>query len=291
MESNISLRQFLVSNRQQILKQSEDRIITLAALRPTSDQLKNGLPIFFDHLLRVLDKEPDTVSASDELKILDTSCEYGREFWKLGYTLSHVVHAFGALCQATTEIARERDAPITAHEFHHLNRCLDIAIAGAVTEFESSSVRESKKREALHLGFISHELRNALNRARISFQMLSKGIVGLGGSTSKVLEKSLEDMDVLISRSISEVRLRANSPIEKQRIAVIEAISKLAITAEFEAARRHQTLSLDIDPECIIMADRILFMSAVGNLLHNALKYSEDGGHISVTGIKKVVSI
>ena len=38
------------------------------------------------------------------------------------------------ICQSVTELAVELDAPIGTDDFRTLNRCLDDAIAGAVTE-------------------------------------------------------------------------------------------------------------------------------------------------------------
>jgi signal transduction histidine kinase len=182
---------------------------------------------------------------------------------------------------------QSKKTPITAQEFHHLNRCLDIAIAGAVTKFETSSVSESKKREAVNLGVITHELRNALNRARISFQMLSKGIVGLGGSTSKVLERSLEDLDKLITRSIVEVQFRAVSSIVEETFLVGEAISHLITMGKVEASQKNKTISVDIDPTCRLKTDKLLFLSAIGNLMQNAIKFTKEGSHIEVTGVNK----
>lgn len=51
-----------------------------------------------------------------------------------GYTVSQAVHDYGDICQAITELALELGAPISVKEFHTLNRCLDAAIAEAVTE-------------------------------------------------------------------------------------------------------------------------------------------------------------
>ena len=50
----------------------------------------------------------------------------------LGYTADQVVHDYGDLCQAITDLAFERDAPFAVDEFRTLNRCLDNAIADAV---------------------------------------------------------------------------------------------------------------------------------------------------------------
>ena len=49
--------------------------------------------------------------------------------------MSQVVHDYGDVCQAITELAVEMDAPISTDDFRMLNRCLDDAIAGAVTEY------------------------------------------------------------------------------------------------------------------------------------------------------------
>ena len=65
-----------------------------------------------------------------DVEVAKSAGAYGKELQHLGYTLSHVVHSYGAICQAITEIAIEQKAAITTEEFRALNRCLDTAIAG-----------------------------------------------------------------------------------------------------------------------------------------------------------------
>ncbi len=279
----MSLLQFLIDHRSQILDLSEKKTIELAALRPISDELRKGLPIFLDQLVSVLEKSQMVVSFGDESKILNTSGFHGKEMLRLGYTLSHVVHAYGAMCQAITEVASILHAPMTALEFHNLNRCLDIAIAGAVSEFETLRNHETIEREVQHMGALAHELRNALNRATISSEMIAKGLVGIGGSTSKVLAFSLAEMHRLISRSLSEVRLRADSEIHEEYFFVMELINQLVVTAEIEAAIKQQTLVVQIDPDLSVKTDRHLLFAAVGNLVHNAMKFTRHQGRIKIT--------
>ena len=52
-----------------------------------------------------------------------------------GSTVSHVVYDYGDICQAITEFAVELLAPISNEDFGVLNRCLDDAVAGAVTGY------------------------------------------------------------------------------------------------------------------------------------------------------------
>ena len=64
----------------------------------------------------------------------ESAARHGRELLALGFSVSQVVHDYGDICQAITELAVDQKAPITTTEFHILNRCLDTAIADAVTE-------------------------------------------------------------------------------------------------------------------------------------------------------------
>jgi hypothetical protein len=82
---------------------------------------------------------------------------YGIELQRMGYTLSHVVHGYGAICQAITELALEKEVPITTGEFRHLNQCLDTAIAGAVTSFQAQRAEGQRPRnrapDSWHMNF------------------------------------------------------------------------------------------------------------------------------------------
>lgn len=62
--------------------------------------------------------------------------EHGHELLQHGYTVDQVVHDYGDMCQAVTELAIEREATVTADEFKTLNMCLDNAIAAAVSEYD-----------------------------------------------------------------------------------------------------------------------------------------------------------
>ena len=95
-------------------------------------------------------------------------------------------------------------------EFQTLNLCLDDAIAGAVTAFSRRSASpRSPAKETERLGVLAHEMRNVLSAAIVSFASIKKGVVGTGGSTSAIHDRSLLRMHTLIDRSLADVRLEA----------------------------------------------------------------------------------
>src|ERR1051325_7811253 len=103
------------------------------------------------------------------------------------------------------------NAPINTNDFRTLNRCLDDAIAGAVTEFgreqNQSTLDQETTRGNERAGFVAHEMRNLLNTALLAFEVLKTGNVGVAGSTGTVLHRTLIASYSLVTRSLAEVRL------------------------------------------------------------------------------------
>jgi hypothetical protein len=64
-----------------------------------------------------------------------TSAVHGKELLGQGYSVDQVVHGYGDVCQAITELATEKYAPVTVDEFRTFNRLLDNAIADAVSSY------------------------------------------------------------------------------------------------------------------------------------------------------------
>jgi signal transduction histidine kinase len=304
------LYEFLLKHQEEILAMTEKKSLALAGHRPSSEQLKQGLPIFYQQLVTVLQldqsnalnsimnknaiaraadetNEPAMAEATgrpEEAEVAKAAGLHGLELLRLGYSLSHVVHAYGAMCQSITELAAKKDIVITAHEFHDLNRCLDIGIAGAVTEYQSHRNQQTMREESEHLGFLAHELRNALTSVNIALQLIKKGTVGFGGNTGRVMEAGLKRLGELIDRSLTEVRLRVDPKVHAESGYLLQLVDQIAMTAEVEARSRNQSLEIQIDPTLEVEVDLQLFYSALSNLIQNALKYTPVGGKIQVRG-------
>jgi signal transduction histidine kinase len=189
-----------------------------------------------------------------------------------------VVHDYGDICQAITELAIERNAPISAEDFHTLNRCLDTAIAEAVTEYGRLQHEANGRQEVLRLGRLAHELRNQVHTALLSLEALQSGAVGIGGSTGAVLTRSVVGLRDLIDSALAEVRLEAGQH-QPARVSLRGLVGEIALAAQLHADSRKVELVLEsVDPALVINVDPQLFTSALMNLLHNAFKYTHSAG-------------
>jgi signal transduction histidine kinase len=196
-----------------------------------------------------------------------------------GFTIAQVVHDYGDVCQAITQLSIDRSVAITTEEFRALNKCLDNAIAEAVTEYERQHaihlVAEDVRKSNEHLGFIAHELRNVLGSALLAFDVLRTGTVGIAGSTGDVLGRSLIALRDLVDRSLTEVRLIAGVT-HPERIAVAQFIDEMELSAALGASSRGVQLAVTVPaPDLVVFTDRQILASVLSNLLQNAFKYTK----------------
>jgi signal transduction histidine kinase len=269
------LHDFLETKRGEIIARAKAKVAARAAPRATEAELTHGVPLFLDQLIDTLKR---STLHSDEMDASAT--KHGNEMLRLGFSVGQVVHDYGNVCQAVTELAFELNAQITVDEFHTLNRCLDEAIAQAVTEYGRLREQSMTEQETERMGALAHELRNRLNTAMLSFGLLKSGDVTVGGNTGALLERSLKGLNDLIDRSLAEVRLES-SVQRRETILLAEFVEEVEIAAIVEAkARGHQLTVERTEYGVLIDADRQLLAAAVANLLQNAFKFSHPAGHI-----------
>lgn len=265
------LHEFITANRAEIVARCRAKIASRPAPRPTDVELEYGVPLFLDQLADTL-----RLALDPNPEIGTSGTKHGSELMQRGFTIAQVVHDYGGICQAITELAVEMAAPITASEFQMLNLSLDDAIAGAVTEYGRLREHEGTER----LGRLAHELRNLLTTALLSFDMLKTGSVGVGGSTGAVLARSLAGLRNLIDREFADVRLGAGVHY-RETIVVRDFIEDVEIAAMMEANARGLQLSVtSVEKDVTVHADKQILASVVGNLLQNAFKFTRPKGHI-----------
>lgn len=276
------LHEFIAAHRDQIISRCKTRVSLRPKSQPTQDRIDYGVPLFLDQLILTL-QTPEQAS----FEIGASAALHGHNLLLQGYTVSQVVHDYGDVCQTITELALESNAPINTADFRTLNRCLDDAIAGAVTvygrESEQSSLDGQRERGNQRMGFFAHELRNLVNTASVAFAVLKTGNVGIGGSTRAVLDRSLVSLRDLIGRSLAEMRLTAGVQ-NIERILVVDLIAALTEGAALDATARGRTLTvLPIEAGLAVEVDQQVLSSVVINLLQNAFKFSPRHSTITLT--------
>ena len=277
----MSLHDFITSNRTELIARTRTKVAKRPWPSVSDSELEQGIPLFLAQLAETLRRETHAVPFPPNA-IGASAAKHGGDLLGKGYSLSQVVHDYGDVCQAITELAVENKATITSEEFHTLNRCLDTAIAEAVMEYGRLQQEASSHEEIEQRGQVAHELRNKMQTIVMAFGVLKSGSVGVAGSTGALLGRSIVELRDLIDRSLSEVRLDAGKD-HRVWVSLSAFMDELAVAAKLHAEYRGIQFSIEsVNPALGVTVDPQLLASAVMNLLQNAFKYSRARGRVTL---------
>jgi signal transduction histidine kinase len=279
------LHEFITSYRDAIITRARAKLTDRPWPLVSTSELDHGVPLFLTQLSETLRLEL-TATPFSETAIGDSANKHGAELRALGFNISQVVHDYGDICQAITEVAVEAQIPITTEEFHVLNRCLDAAIAGAVTEHARITAASRSTGEIERSGQLAHEIRDHLNTALLAFHTLKRGAVAINGSTGTVLGRSLMNLRDLVDSTLSDIRMSANVGRD-ERVPIKIFLDEIALAAGLHAEFRNLQFTIEPpDARLAVNADPQLLASAVMNLLNNAFKFTPPGGRVTLRAVR-----
>jgi len=276
------LHQFIEAHRGEIIERCRVKAASRLVTPLTGAAMEHGVPVFLDQLAHAMRLGLTTSPA-----IHRSASRHGHDLLRQGFSLSQVVHDYGDICQTVTEMAVEASAPISTDDFRVLNRYLDDAIAGAVTQYgrerNESDIEDESARANERLGFFAHEMRNLINTAILAFEVLKTGNVGVSGSTGTVLNRSLVASRTLIERSLAEVRLTEGIQ-NREPFQVSGLIDDVGSASALDAQSRGIHLVVaPFDGPAMVQADRQILAAVVGNLIQNALKFTQPRTTVTVS--------
>ena len=228
------LHEFLTVNRDELIRRCKQREAKRAEPGNLGAATDRGVPLFMQQLVETLRYEQMGLAKNfgrAERTPTPTSmgraaAKHGAELLRLGYSIDQVVHGYGDVCQTVTEMAIEQKFAISADEFRTLNRCLDDAIADAVTAFGSEPVTASGIHANVlqyRLESISNDQQRLIDTAMHAFSAVRTGSIGLSGATGTVLMHTLLELRDL-ARNVATIRIPGSSAVAAMELPESETI-------------------------------------------------------------------
>jgi signal transduction histidine kinase len=157
------------------------------------------------------------------------------------------------------------------------------------TEIRERTRAENELKEAVvkrdeFLAMLSHELRNPLSPLRNASHMLMQGetqdpkIIWSRG----VIERQLKHLIRLVDDLLDVSRIaRGKIVLVSERVRVADIVAAAVETVQPLLEQKKQRLEVNTADRSIdVRGDPVRLSQVVGNLLHNAAKYTGEGGHI-----------
>jgi signal transduction histidine kinase len=157
----------------------------------------------------------------------------------------------------------------------------------AALRAREEQLKEASRRKDEFLAMLAHELRNPLAPIRNALQImrLADGDAAEVGQARDLMERQVHNLVRLIDDLMDVSRItRGKIVLRPERLNLATVVqSALEISRPLIEAAGHE-LTVELPPQPVyVQADAARLAQVLANLLNNATKYTEPGGHILLT--------
>ncbi len=167
-------------------------------------------------------------------------------------------------------------------ELSRTNRSLENEIRDRMRA--ESLLKEAVVKRDEFLAMLSHELRNPLSPLRNASHMLMQSETTDPKITWSrgVIERQLKHMIRLVDDLLDVSRIaRGKIVLLNESVAIADVVAAAVEIVQPLFEQKKQTLEIEaVDPKLRVRGDPVRLAQVIGNLLHNAAKYTGDGGSI-----------
>ncbi|MGW8394088.1 sensor histidine kinase [Pseudoduganella sp. HUAS MS19] len=293
------LYEFISSNRDSLLERCKK--FREARTQVSSDERTDeAISTFLDQLIESLKIEQSslgerasegvsgsTIGVPTHYDIGTAATRHGKSMENLGFSVNDVVHSYGDMCHAIVELAIEQSMSFEVPEYRLLNRCLDNAVASAVTEFsyhhDMGQANSQSSDESQRLGAVANELRNQLGTATLAVAAIKTRELTLGGTTGAILERSLQSLGRLVEDMLQYAGNKDASRDLLDLFSLRQFMELLQQTIEPAAASLSLKLTLSaVDSSLAVKGGRDYLQAALAGLLQAAFQFSHVGEQIQM---------
>ncbi|MCF7845065.1 MAG: PAS domain-containing protein [Kiritimatiellales bacterium] len=155
-------------------------------------------------------------------------------------------------------------------------------------EEDITTAKRLSKARSEFVSLVSHQLRTPLTAMRLTIETLMNGVVGPVDKVQKeMLRRSMEyavHMSETIYTMLTISHLEAGKiNVTQEHIDLCEQLNTLSREYEPEYSRKQQSVIFNCPENLQLKSDLKLLKEILGNLFSNAIKYTPDGGKVTIT--------
>ncbi len=137
---------------------------------------------------------------------------------------------------------------------------------------------------------ISHELRTPVTSLKLIVETITAETLTDRSVLLDLLNKMQLQIDLLrqLTDELMDLALieSGQAPIKLGETRALELVNEAAEPLRPQADRKEITLTVLVDPGLHVLADTLGMRKALGNLVHNAIKFTPKGGHVEIRAMR-----
>jgi two-component system phosphate regulon sensor histidine kinase PhoR len=237
------------------------------------------------HVLLVLDQDGVIMRANNRAAEMLGTAVIGRTI--IDATRSYEIDA---VVQSTLGQQRSEERPVTWNARPYFARAVPIGGGGAVLALEDQADRlrlERARRD--FVANVSHELRTPLASVRLLIETLLNGALEEPDMAARMLNQMLSEVDSItqLAQELLDLSMieSGQMPMQMTRANLHEIVDEQIVHYETLTQQRNLIVEDKVPIDLMVEVDRKMIGRVLGNLFHNAIKFTPDGGRISIGAV------
>lgn len=163
----------------------------------------------------------------------------------------------------------------------------EIARLGNMFDLMADSVESNRKLERRLVTDVAHELRTPLMAMQSTVEAMIDGVFKPDAERLETLNSEVQRLSRLVDALLKLSRLESRTkPIEQKKVDLTEMLSSVVQTHQAYIHDAGLNLEFEYDPHVYVFGDADLLRQATANLISNAVRYTPEGGTITIMARK-----
>ena len=163
----------------------------------------------------------------------------------------------------------------------------EIARLGNMFDLMADSVESNRKLERRLATDVAHELRTPLMAIQSTVEAMIDGVFKPDAERLETLNSEVQRLSRLVDALLKLSRLESRTkPIEQKKVDLTEMLSSVVQTHQAYIHDAGLNLEFEYDPHVYVFGDADLLRQATANLISNAVRYTPEGGTITIMARK-----
>jgi two-component system, OmpR family, phosphate regulon sensor histidine kinase PhoR len=264
----------------------------LVKYREGADRLNDERRAAEDHIAAMIDAPPHLLLVLDRDGLITRANTRAHELLGsslIGQTVIEATrsHEVDAVVQATLQTRRIEERPVTWNARPYFARAVPISNGGVVLAVEDQADRlrlERVRRD--FVANVSHELRTPLASVRLLIETLLHGALEEPETATRMLNQMLGEVDSItqLAQELLDLSLieSGQMPMQVARANLRDIIDEQITHYEAMTQQKRLRVEDQVPIGLTVEVDRKMIGRVLGNLIHNAIKFTSDGGQIAI---------
>lgn len=160
----------------------------------------------------------------------------------------------------------------------------EVARLGETFDAMAESVEKDRDLERRLTTDVAHELRTPLMAIQATVEAMVDGVYEADEERLVTVNSEIQRLSRLVNALLKLSRLENRAdPMKEEVVNVGELIAGIIATHEMFVSDSGLTMEYDAQPDVMVVGDADMIRQATANLISNAVRYTPEGGHITVS--------